>query len=550
MNAYPVFARELRCAMTNHAFRKQRLVAGTFAALGFAVLLALDEWNPGFKLNRFIAFWPLVSMLPFTLLIIGLSRGGNVLSKERREGTLPLLLITRLSGHDIIIGKLFQTLFLELTGWLVIIPMLVLPLLGAGLNLSETLLLVLACLNMLFYALSLGLLASVFFDGRVAASWCLLALLPFVIYSTPLGRLIPGGPLSEWMSRLQWLNPCDAISHAQAAAWGFRGEAYWSSLLATHLMAWVFIALGGLLLPFASRWHAGTNAGPPAKGKWWTRMWTPRIGYPPLPVRTRMLNCNPYLWLTSRDRWVIPRIWIWLFIPLLAWGGFGWLSYSRGGLNVIAIFASAVGATWYIIFLATIPAHTCRQIVADRLNGTLELILCTPLGTREVARGVWLSAYRHFLAPLITAISLGVVIMIAGYQTSGFGGMLDPDDLGPWLFSWSAHIVLLPLFIFALSWVSLRRALFTPDAGAASGIAFVQVVFTFWLVLWVLYQVAPHSSRTWTAVRLSVAAVLVLTAFAWYARRKFFQNLRCCASPTHNSPSSTATHVLRPRLCK
>jgi hypothetical protein len=550
MNIFPVFARDLRGAMANRALRKQRVVGGFCAALGFSVLLIVDFLSPGFKLNRFTLFWPLINMLPFCLLIIGLSRGGNVLSTERREGTLPLLLLTRLSGCDIILGKLFQTLVTELTGWLVIVPMLVLPLIGAGLNLSEILLLILASLNLLFYALALGLLASVFFDGRVAASWCLLLLLPFVVYSTPFSLLMPG-PVLGWIAWFQWLNPCDAITHAQAAAWGFRRDVYWTPLLATHLVAWGFLFIGGLFLPYASRWHASVNAGRPANAKWWSRwrLGTSRASYPASSVRTRLLNRNPYLWLTSRDRWLIPRIWIWLFLPPLAWGSLAWLSWTRG-LNITVVLAAAAGTTWYIIFLATVPSHACRQIAADRLNGTLELTLCSPLSVREILRGLWLSVARHFLMPAITVMVLSTGIMIIGYKTSGFGGMLDPDDLGPWLFSWSAHMLLLPLFILAISWVALRRALFAADAGAASGIAFVQVVFTMWLSLWVLYEIAPHSSRTSIAARLFVAAVIILLGFTWHARRKFFKNLRPCSSPTYNLPASEAGHALPPQLYK
>jgi len=194
------------------------------------------------------------------------------------------------------------------------------------------------------------------------------------------------------------------------------------------------------------------------------------------------------------------------------------------------VLALATGATWYIIFLTFIPAHDCRQMVADRVNGTLELILCTPFREGELVRGVWLSIVRHFLPPLVVTMILSAAIMIIGYRTAGFGGMLDPDDLGPWLFSWSAHIFLLPLFILALCWVAMRRALFAPDVGAASGIAFVQVVFTFWLALWVIHEIAPHSNRTWTAIRLMVAAVLTLLAFAWHARRVFLRNLRAAAN--------------------
>jgi hypothetical protein len=112
MNFFPIFARELRSERESHRLRKQRLVAGLIAGAILVVLIFAERWVGGISLRRLISVIPIAiaGVGPFMLLVIGLSRAGNLLSVERREGTLPLLLLTRMTGHDIVLGKLLQAL--------------------------------------------------------------------------------------------------------------------------------------------------------------------------------------------------------------------------------------------------------------------------------------------------------------------------------------------------------------------------------------------------------------------------------------------------------
>lgn len=522
MNIFPIFARELRSESSLRAFRRQRLGVAKVAALAFVVFMLVDRWVGGIRLAFFSALGPFSGILPFTLLIVALNHAGNLLSIERREGTLPLLLLTHLNGYDIAIGKVFQALFLDLVLFLAIVPALTLPLLGIGLSFTEILFLTLAIANVLFFGLAVGLFGAVFGDSRVAASWCLLFLLPFIVSSSPFALLLPTGGVWYWLGQFHWLDPGDAVTHVQTAAAGFRPGTFWSSLIGSHAVAWCFLILAGFFLPRASRWQAAANAGAPVRKKW--RPWKSFRFFPPA-LRTRLLDRNPYLWLTSRDRWAAVQLWLWLLFLTAGWGWLAWFSWALKGLNITLVLVLAAASCWFLILTAVIPGHAGRQLVADRLNGAFELILCTPLSVNEIVRGIWLSLSRRFLAPLIAVILLGITLMTVGYVTYGFGGMLDPQDRPLWLFSWFSGIITLPLLLISLSWVTLRRALFARNIGEAGGVAFLQVFGTIGLVQWILFEIGSPSSPLWSFLVLAVS-VAVLAAFSITARRHVLLNLR------------------------
>ena len=503
----------------------------------FAVFVLVDRWVGGINVTRLIGLggFAIAGMIPFIFLIIALGHAGTLLSVERREGTLPLLLLTHLNGYDIAIGKLLQALFLELVSSLAGLPALVLPLGWRGFSITETCFLTLAYLNVLFFGLAVGLFGAVFGDARVASSWCLLFLLPFVVYSTPLVLILPTGGVWDWLVRFQWLTPCDAVSRARGAAIGLRSGAFWSSLLGSHLVAWCFLGLAGFFLPRACRWQSGANADlsrtRSSKWRFW-KFWKARHGRPCLwpPWRTRLLDRNPFLWLTSRDRTAALQVWLWPALLAAGWGSVAWYSSAVKGLNITVDIVLAAAVCWLVVLTAIIPPQAGRQLVTDRLTGALELILCSPLGVNEIARGTWLFLARHFLGPLMTVITLSAILMTVGYITYGYGGMIDPQDRGPWLFSWCLGMLLLPLGLITLCWMTMWRALFARTAGQAGGIAFLQVFGALILACWILYELGGRANSIWMGLILIIASVSILAAFTWHSRRKFLANFRSIAS--------------------
>jgi hypothetical protein len=193
-----------------------------------------------------------------------------------------------------------------------------------------------------------------------------------------------------------------------------------------------------------------------------------------------------------------------------------------------------VAAMWHLTLLTMVPAESSRRLVLDIQSGALEMILCTPFGVKEIVRGQWLSLGRRYLPPLIAVMLLSLALMMTGYVTYGFGGMIDPEDRGLWLLAWLAGILVLPLWLTTLCWVAMRRTLFARNLGEASAGAVVQVMAVPGFALWAMYALAQWASwragwnldASWIAIPFAGAFVALLVAFAWRARRILLANLR------------------------
>jgi ABC-type Na+ efflux pump permease subunit len=256
-----------------------------------------------------------------------------------------------------------------------------------------------------------------------------------------------------------------------------------------------------------------------------------------------MLNRNPIFWLASRSGWPTVQIWSWLGFSTLFWGWLLWLTWVKRTLNVAIVFVVGLGASWLVSFLVMVPAEASRRLVEDRMVGALELLLCTPLREQDIIQGQWLALRRRYLVPLILAMLLSAGLMVSGYVTFGFGGMLDPEDRGLWLGIWLGTLGLLPGSLAAICWLAMRRSLFARNAGEASSIALMQMVGVPGVVL----ACAPmlwHSLLGWNPEGWTKTAVLLsaytawLLAFSWLARRRLFLGLRQAAAPHGSAPAT------------
>src|SRR5262245_2088604 len=110
MSFLPIVERELRIKSRRpRTYYMRTGMVLTFAIVSFGIM-ALD-WNLG-KNPTLIGrdlFWALASLGFACALVAGPAITADCLSEEKREGTLGLLFLTRLKGHDIVLGKLTAT---------------------------------------------------------------------------------------------------------------------------------------------------------------------------------------------------------------------------------------------------------------------------------------------------------------------------------------------------------------------------------------------------------------------------------------------------------
>jgi len=170
MSVLPVIVRELRSQARQPLTHWLRIIGGlSVVAAILAALWSIGAIKP--QAQR-IALPNLVQTFGTTLfgkmnlfiflaiwLFVPLATADAV-SRERREGTLPLLYLTELHSFGIVVGKAFVHMLRSVSLFLTMIPWLLLPLVFGGVSVSDVLMAMMLDASSVLLAQSAGLLAS------------------------------------------------------------------------------------------------------------------------------------------------------------------------------------------------------------------------------------------------------------------------------------------------------------------------------------------------------------------------------------------------------
>jgi hypothetical protein len=157
------------------------------------------------------------------------------------------------------------------------------------------------------------------------------------------------------------------------------------------------------------------------------------------------LEANPVLWHAWRrrqpSRWL--RICGWLFvlgalaISLLAIVA-TWSPGTRPGAFAGLFNGLQVGAG--LLLLSVTPASVLGE---DRASGSFDVLLMTPLSTREIVKGYWWGCYRPVLGLALLAA------IVAGAISNGSTGALHALTVGALVLAYGAALVSLGLALAA-----------------------------------------------------------------------------------------------------
>jgi hypothetical protein len=421
MNASPIVGRELRVRARQGLTYWGRCGLAAFAAIT-AVQAAssyANAMNPG-QIGPEV--FNSLSWLAFLLACVSCLATADCISSERREGTLGLLFLTDLEGRDVVLGKLTAVGLSAFYGLVGFLPALALALLSGGVSGGELTRTALALLNALFLSLGAGLFISSRTHRQFRAMRnTLLTIGLLFAWSWVTAHLNSLPPMKASLFGL--LSPYGAFYLAPDAAFAASPGVFWTALVVEHGAGWLLLAATNRDLK--QKWRtvekaedpmrkaidqavsenapvtpgepeaaapAGTEAGGAAGRR-------PEAG---TEESWALLEQEPVCWAVSRTQGHNFYVWAGALLLLLSAAGTPLLNGPWWqGLEFLMSLGAGVLLAW----------GAGRSLFEARRSGELELLLCTPLGARDIVRGHWWALWR----PLRAAWLLAVFVLLVQF---------------------------------------------------------------------------------------------------------------------------------------
>lgn len=470
MTILPIVGRELRVAARRRGLHWRR-VGLTLAALGIeAGVLVVCAGVRLQQIGQFI-FQGLSGLLLLYALLCGRRLTADCLSAEKREGTLGLLFLTDLKGHDVVLGKLAATSLGGFYNLLAVFPVLAIPLLLGGVASGEFWRMVLLLMDTCWFSLALGILTSALsrdYRRAMAANFFLFLFLVAGLPATAAAMAYCSASTAlNW--RLFYTCPMYGFYVCLAGPYKLYAVHYWWTVAVLHGLTWLSLGLASALVPRAWK-DKPTGAAKRGWGRFWRRLSFGRAAAQ-APFRKRLLDVNAYYWLAGRARLKPAHVWLFLGAVvcwwLAGWAATGALWLDEATIVLTALILNPTFKLWLVL-------EAGHQLAEDRKAGTLELLLSTPLEVPDLLRGQWRALRRQFLGPLLAVTAAAIVVMLASFRRAH-----DSKVLVIWL----AGIVMLGADLLALGWASMRAALTAKNQNQATMTVVLRLLVLPWLLL-------------------------------------------------------------------
>ncbi|HEY5914166.1 MAG TPA: ABC transporter permease subunit [Verrucomicrobiae bacterium] len=469
----PIVARELRVASRKRSTYWVRTGAGAVViALGLWLFVVMQGQSP-----REIAqglFYVLTGSAVAYGLLSGPRTTADSLSAEKREGTLGLLFLTDLKGYDVVLGKLMASSVNALYAVLAVLPMLAVPILMGGVTPGEFARLALLSLDALFFSLAAGICVSSFSrSANQAMLGTLLVVLFFTAVLPACGSLLVVMGKAR-MTNAAFLLPSVGFTYYSALDQVYRAgrEPFLVSMVVVNLLGWLFLGVASAVLPRNWQDHP---VGP--RGRRWSegwKMWTYGRPEERLAFRRRLLDQNAFFWLASRVRIKPALVWGFLGLVGCVWA-WGLAKGRRAWLDPSMYFITGYGLS--LVIRCWFAAEATRQLAEDRKSGSLELLLSTTLGVRDILHGQLLALSRQFLGPVLFVLGLESLFLAASLA-GDVGG-----DRNSFIWIYAARMVMFILDLAALYWVGLWQGVSAKNQSRATSTTLAWVLVLPWVVI-------------------------------------------------------------------
>lgn len=479
MTLLPIVDRELRVAARWKATHRIRMWVGGLAMLvGGWTMFTLSMVGFGNMLGSAL-FASLTWIATLYCYLGALYCAADSLSAEKREGTLGLLFLTDLKGFDVVLGKLAGNALHWTYGLLAMFPVLAISWLLGGVELLQFWLTILALLNLLFFALAVGMWVSSISRFERKSMLGTLVLLWLFAY----GPGIAGFAIEQFYEnkgladQVRWLCPSHARDMAGSVRGYFFNVEYWGSLGLTHLMGWIMLGLASRCL--SRNWQDQVPSVAASRRSERGRQLV--LGNAKARGRFRQwaLNKNPFFWLACRYR----RSRFLILLATIAMGLYYVWAFLDNN-NRVDPFESIIPfivlhgllKIWFVF-------ETCRRFVDDRQSGALELILCTPCGVKDIVRGQWMALGRYFIVAVVMILALDLFVLFV-HLTSDTIYLVESSQRYVILL-FTAGVLVFWADLAVLGWMGMWLGLRAKHTFAAVG----RSVFTILILPWLIYGV-------------------------------------------------------------
>ena len=422
MTFLPVVARELRVASRRSWTYWGRAASGGVAFLLCSWIALIENAIRAGANGQPLFFAISIPAFGFSFLA-GLLYAADSVSGEKRDGTLGLLFLTDLRGHDVTLGKLAGTSLGAIYGLVAMLPFLAVTLLLGGITGADYARMSLVLLLTLITSLATGLLASVLtVDVRRSVLLAFL-LMVFVLLGGPLVSVLIGWMISHrgttalmtsWQEQswLRDLSPAVGFSLSSARDYKTGATRYWTSMGFTIGVGLLSLLLASWRLP--RTWQESDDTVNRSGISNWLRRVRFRDAGAFLRFRRSILDANPVTWLSARH-WIRP--WLpWGFLLAVALIA-GWVEILQDGGWWDIEVCFALSCAIHIALKLWVANEAPRQLLDDRRTGAMELLLSTPLVPPEILEGLWRALRRQFLGPVILVLAVDFLCLLSSSTT-------------------------------------------------------------------------------------------------------------------------------------
>jgi hypothetical protein len=396
MTFLPLIERELRLRARSPAAYWTRFVVGLAG-----VLICLPQ------LTSYAAFGTPASIgqgvfhglicAAFVLICGACLLTADALHAEQREGTLGLLLLTRVRVLDVLLGKFGSIGLTSVCVLVAFLPMLMLPVLSGGVSGGEVFRKEFGLLNILMFALASGLYASASQPERFKAARLALIVVGAVALGPYLLDVMLRGPGARPFAP-SLLSPLVLLISAGDVAYRASYSSYWIAMASLCALSCLLLVGACIRLRRGVRGEGGVSAAPrkAASG-------LEASGVQPRRRQSFGGEASPIAWRVSQQRGLRATIWAAAALGFFHYCLYFVFRYTTPG--AAAGLSSSFGLATSVVVGSLCAWAASRFFVESRHTGELELLLTTPVGAQTIVSDQWKVLKRLVRWPLVLMVA-------------------------------------------------------------------------------------------------------------------------------------------------